>query len=206
MPPRSSATAFDLGYRSGNHRRFLDQVDSKLSLHLSVASANRSSIFRYLTSLKQVGISLGGLVQFDRQALAIERDQQHHILNRLRLDRDAVELDLEDYTSAEEKLRNIKDELQSSLSEQAKLVEDAYAKRDLNTAMGLELAHKNLRVELSVRFRDLLQKAMELLKSIKTTHKKLSMIEFDIIRTEHRLGVINSQLRPINNLNDALNN
>lgn len=153
-----------------------------------------------------MGISLGGLVQVDRQALAIEREQQYHMLNRLRLDRDATELDLEDYTSAEEELRNIKDKLQSGLSEHAKCVGDAYAHRDLNTAMGLELAHKNLRIELSVRFRDLLQKAMELLESIKTTHKKLSMIEFDIIRTEHRMGVIDSQLRPINNLNDALNN
>jgi hypothetical protein len=42
--------------------------------------------------------------------------------------------------------------------------------------------NKNLFVELSVRFRDLGQK-MELLETIKTTHKRLSEIEFDIFRT-----------------------
>lgn len=38
MPPRSSLTAFDLGYRSGNYRQFLDQVDSKLFLNSVVFS------------------------------------------------------------------------------------------------------------------------------------------------------------------------
>lgn len=38
MPPRSSITAFDLGYRSGNPRAFLDQVDSKQFLNSVVFS------------------------------------------------------------------------------------------------------------------------------------------------------------------------
>jgi hypothetical protein len=148
---------------------------------------------------------MGGLVQVDRQALATERDQGHDFLNRLRLTHDAAELDLKDFITEEEKLGSMKEKLQSDLSEHAKRVENAHMQLDLNSATGLELAHKNLRVELSVRFRDLGQKAMELLETIKATHKRLSEIEIDIIRTEHRLRVIDSQLRPVNNLNDALN-
>ncbi|KAH8744834.1 hypothetical protein F5883DRAFT_529766 [Diaporthe sp. PMI_573] len=53
----------------------------------------------------------------------------------------------------------------------------APAQHDPNITMGLELAQKNLRIQVSVHLQDLGQRALELLKTIKATHKKLSEIE-----------------------------
>lgn len=152
-----------------------------------------------------MGINIGGLLQVNQQALVAERNQQHRLLARLQLDHDAAGLDLEDFLNEEEELGGRRDKLQEDFAHQLELVEDAYARRDVSAAMGLELSLKNLRIELAVRFRDLEQKAMALLDLIKATHQKLSTIEFDIIRIEHRLRMIQLQLQPVTSLNDALN-
>lgn len=39
--------------------------------------------------------------------------------------------------------------------------------------------------------------------TIEATRKMLSKLEFEILRTQHRLDLIESQLRTANNLNDA---
>lgn len=205
MPPRSSVTAFHLGYRAANSRAFLDQVDSKLffrSLFLFRITFNE---FWNLMGLGIVGVNMGGLVQVDQQALVTEQTQQHRLLARLRLDHDAAELDLEGFLDEEQELGRRRDKLQENFAHQLELVEDAYARRDVGAAVGLALSLKNLRIELAVRLRDLEQKAMALLDVIRSTHQKLSAVEFDMIRVEHRVHMIQLRLRPVNNLNDALN-
>ncbi|KAG8166524.1 hypothetical protein KVR01_002213 [Diaporthe batatas] len=183
--PRSSITVFDLGYRPGSQQRFLDQVD--------------------------MGVNLGGLVRRvplsaePSAELSAKRNQVHHLLNQLRLSHDAAKLDLQDFISEEEELGNDKKELQGDLIQHAKLVEEAYERGDFNTAMGLEQAHKNLRVNLAVRLRGLSQKASELAEAMKATRKKLSEIELDTIRAKQRLHVIEARLLPASNLTDALN-
>jgi Skp family chaperone for outer membrane proteins len=147
---------------------------------------------------------MGGLVHIDQQALDIARNQQHDFLSGLRLGRNAAELELKGFTAEEEKLGFIKKKLQEDVSELAERAQDAYAQHELNMAMGLDMAHKNLRVEQSVRLRDLDQQAMALLESIQAAHKKLSEIEFNITLTEHCLRKIESQLRPVNSLDDTL--
>ncbi|KAI7779617.1 hypothetical protein LA080_000641 [Diaporthe eres] len=179
MPPRSSVTAFDLGYRSGNSRRFLDQVD--------------------------MGINMGGLVRPNMQALAAEQIQQQRLLASLRLNHETTELDLNDFLNEEKDLRNTLNKLQRNLTNHIELMEDAWERRYISVAIGYQLTIKHLRIELAVRFRDLNQKVMALMEVIKTTHQKLSAIEFDIVRTEVRLRVIQSQLRPVSTLGDALN-
>ena len=158
-----------------------------------------------------MGINLGGLVKRAplspelSSQLSAKRDQLYDLLNQLRLSHDAAELDLEDFISEEEGLRRSKDVLRRNLVEHAKRIEDAYDHGDLNTAMGLEQAHKNLRVNLAVRLRDLSQKALELVGTIEATHKKLSEIESDTNRAKHRLHVTELRLLPMHNLTDALN-
>ncbi|KAG6367700.1 hypothetical protein INS49_001895 [Diaporthe citri] len=179
MPPRSSITAFDLGYRSGNPRPFLDQVD--------------------------MGINMGGLVRVNRQALIAEQTQQQSLLATLRLNHETTELDLKNFMGEQEELRIRLNKLQRNLADHIKLMEDAWARRHISIAIGYQLTIKTLRIELAVRFRDLNQKAIAMMDAIKATHKKLSVIEFDIVRTEVRLRVIDSQLRPVSSLGDALN-
>lgn len=84
-------------------------------------------------------------------------------------------------------------------------MENAWPRRYISVAVDLELTIKRLGIELATRFRDINQKAKTLIDTIKTAHEKLSIIEFNIMRTEHRLRVIESQLRPVGNLSDALN-
>lgn len=103
----------------------------------------------------------------------------------------------------EEELMSTLDKLQRSLTDHVELMEDAWTRRYISVAMGYQLTIKNLRIELAVRFRDMSQKAMALMEAIKTTHKKLSIIEFNIVRTEVRLSVIESQLRPVSSLSGA---
>lgn len=160
-----------------------------------------------LTTLILVGINLGGLVKRVPLSaeLSAERDQLYDLLNQMRLCHDAAELDLEDFISEEEGLRNSKYELQRSLVEHAKRMEDAYEQGNLNNAVGLEQAHKNMRVSLAVRLRDLSQKAFKLVETIEATQKRLSEVEVDTIRAKQRLHVIESRLLPVNNLTDALN-
>lgn len=45
-----------------------------------------------------------------------------------------------------------------------------------------------------MRFRDINQRAKALMRVIEETHEKSSIIEFDIVRTEVRLRMIQSQL------------
>lgn len=158
-----------------------------------------------------MGINLGGLVKkvplsAELSAeLSAKRDQLHRLLNELHLSHNTAELDLEDFISEEEELRHSKDMLKRDLVEHAKRMEDAYDRGDLNTAMGLEQAHKNLRVNLAVRLRDLGQKTSELVDTMEAARKKLSEIEFDTVRAKHRLHGIESRLLPVKNLTDALN-
>ncbi|POS81210.1 hypothetical protein DHEL01_v200421 [Diaporthe helianthi] len=182
--PRSSITVFDLGYRPGNRRDFLDQVDM---------GVNRRGLVK--------GVPLSAELSAE---LAVKRDELYDLINQLRLSHDAAELDLEDLTSEEEELGKSKGKLQRNLVEHAQRKEAAYARGDLNMAMGLEQAHKSLRVNLAVCLRDLNQKASELVKTIEATREKLSQIEFDTIRARQRLHVIESQLRPVSNLTGAL--
>lgn len=149
---------------------------------------------------------MGGLVQVNQQALEAERSQLQGLVARLRLDHATAELNLQGFMNEEEQLRNTVAKLQRYLQDHTRVMEDAYERRYISVAMGLELAHKSLRIELAVCFRDLKQKATNLMDAIKTTHEELSKLEFDIVRSEVRLQMIQSQLRPVASLNDALNN
>lgn len=104
----------------------------------------------------------------------------------------------------EEQLRDTLAQLQQNLVGHIRLMEDAWERRYISVAVGYELAIKNLRIQLAVRFRDINQKAKIVMDAMKATHEELSVIEFNIIRTEHRLRVIESRLRPVTNLSDAL--
>lgn len=148
---------------------------------------------------------MGGLVRVNQQALTAERGQQQSLLATLRLNHETTELDLNDLMDEEKELRNTLHKLQRNLTNHIELMEDAWEKRYISVAIGYQLTIKNLRIKLAVRFRDLNQKAMALMEVIKTAHEKLSTIEFDILRTEVRLSLIESQLRPVSSLSDALN-
>lgn len=147
---------------------------------------------------------MGGLVRVNPQALATERTQQQSLLANLRLDHQAAEDDLKGFMNEEEELRNTLNKLQENLTGHVRLMEDAWARRYISVAVGYELTIKNLRIELAVRFRDINQKAKIVMDSIEATHEELSAIEFNILRTEHRLRWIESRLRPVTNLSDAL--
>lgn len=148
---------------------------------------------------------MGGLVRVNRPALATEQTQQQSLLARLRLDHDTAELDLKNFMDEEEELRNTLNKLQQNLAGYVRLKDDAWARRYISVAIGYELTIKSLRIELAVRFRDIHQKAKALMGAIEETHEKLSILEFDIVRTEVRLQIIQSQLRPVHSLGDALN-
>lgn len=148
---------------------------------------------------------MGGLVRPNMQALTAEQIQQQRLLATLRLNHETTELDLNDFMDEEKELRNTLQKLQQNLANHIEVMEDAWERRYISVAVGYQLTIKNLRIELAVRFRDLNQKAMNVLEVIKKTHEKLSAIEFDIVRTEVRLHVIQSQLRPVSTLGDALN-
>lgn len=148
---------------------------------------------------------MGGLVHVDQQALTAERDHQQSLLASLRLDHETAKLDLKGFMDEEEELRNSLIKLQKNLDDHIILMEDAWSRRYISVAVGLELTIKGLRIELAVRVRDINQKAKTLADNIKTTHEKLSIIEFNIFRTEQRLRVIESRLRRVGNLSDALN-
>ncbi|KAJ0122941.1 hypothetical protein J7T55_011402 [Diaporthe amygdali] len=181
MPPRapSSVYAFGAGYRPGQFDRFLDQVD--------------------------MGIDMGGLVRFNEEEIKAERTEQYRVHARLRLNLDTAELDLKDFINDHKELKNKGEELQGNYSRQTKLVEDAYALRDVSTAMGLELVKKNLRIELSVCIRELDQKAMALKLIIDEIQKRIAMIELNIIRAEQRLHELEMKLRPVSNIMEAMN-
>lgn len=148
---------------------------------------------------------MGGLVRVDRQALIAQQAQEQNLLANLRLEHDTAEFNLKDFMDEEEELRHTLAKLQRNLADHVKLMEDAWERRYISVALGYQLTIKTLRIELAVRFRDLNQKAMNLMDAIKQTHNELSIIEFDIASTEVRLRVIGSKLRPVANLNDALN-
>lgn len=148
---------------------------------------------------------MGGLVRVNQQTLTAERTQQQSLLATLRLNHETAELDLNDFMHEEKELRNTLHKLQKNLADHIELMEDAWERRHISVALGYQLTIKNLRIEPAVRFRNMNQKAMALMEAIKTTHKKLSIIEFDIVRTEVRLQMIESQLRPVSSLSDALN-
>lgn len=148
---------------------------------------------------------MGGLVRVNRQALIAEHAQQQGHLATLRLDHQTAELYLKGLMDEEEELRSTLEKLQTNLTGHIGVMEDAYARRYISVAMGYQLAIKHLRIELAVQFRNLNQKAMGLMGDIKETHKILSTIEFAIVRTEVRLRIIDSQLRPVASLSDALN-
>lgn len=147
---------------------------------------------------------MGGLVRVNRPALIAEQTQQQSLLARLQLDHDTAELDLKNFLNEEEELRNTLNKLQENLAGYMRIKDDAWERRYISVAIGYELAIKSLRIELAVRFRDIHQKAMTLMGLIEATHEKLSILEFDIIRTDVRLRMIQSQLRPVSNLGDAL--
>lgn len=148
---------------------------------------------------------MGGLVHVDQQALAAERDHQQSLLASLRLDHETAKLDLKGFMDEEEELRNTLTNLQKNLADHIVLMENAWSRRYISVAVGLELTIKRLRIELAVRFRDINQRAKTLIDKIKTAHEKLSVIEFNIFRTEQRLRAIEARLRPVGNLGDALN-
>ncbi|KAK7702633.1 hypothetical protein SLS64_009596 [Diaporthe eres] len=127
-----------------------------------------------------------------------------HLQSSLQVHHEATELDLKGVLDEEEELRSTLLKLQRNLTNHIELMEDAWEKRYISVAIGYQLTIKNLRIELAVRFRDLNQKDMNVLEVIRTTHHKLSTIEFDIVRTEVRLCVIESQLRPVSSLGNAL--
>lgn len=201
--PRSSVTVFDLGYRPSSTGRFLDQVDSKLSLLSRIV--NHFNSFWYLKSLKIVGIDTGGLVRTSWRTMGAERDQKQNLLASLRLDHEAAKLKLKGLGEEEEELNKTLDKLQQNLTGHIRIMENAYSHGYISVAIGYQLTIKTLRVQLAVRSRDLSQKSMALLDEIEATKKELSDIELNIRRTEVRLRVINSQLRPVRNLGDALN-
>lgn len=148
---------------------------------------------------------MGGLVRVNRLALTTEQTQQQSLLARLRLDHDAAEIDLKEFMDEEEELRNTLSKLQQNLAGYVRLKDDAWARRYISVAIGYELTIKSLRIELAIRLRDINQRAKSLMGAIEATHEKLSIIEFDTIRTEVRLRMIQSQLRPVHSLGDALN-
>lgn len=201
--PRSSVTVFDLGYRPSSTGRFLDQVDSKLSLLSRIV--NHFNSFWCLKSLKIVGINTGGLVRTSWRTMGAERDQKQNLLASLRLDHEAAKLKLKGLEEEEEELNKTLDKLQQNLTGHIRIMENAYSHGYISVAIGYQLTIKTLRVQLAVRSRDLSQKSMALLDEIEATKKELSDIELNIRRTEVRLRVINSQLRPVQNLGDALN-
>ncbi|KAK7715626.1 hypothetical protein SLS63_011382 [Diaporthe eres] len=110
-----------------------------------------------------------------------------HLQSSLQVHHEATELDLKGVLDEEEELRSTLLKLQRNLTNHIELMEDAWEKRYISVAIGYQLTIKNLRIELAVRFRDLNQKDMNVLEVIRTTHHKLSTIEFDIVRTEVRL-------------------
>lgn len=148
---------------------------------------------------------MGGLVRVNRLALTTEQTQQQSLLARLRIDHETTEHDLKDFLTEEEELRSTLNKLQQNLAGHIRLKDDAWARRYISVAIGYELAIKGLRIELAVRFRDIHQKAKAVMEAIEAIHEKLSIIEFDIIRTDVRLRMIQSQLRPVHSLGDALN-
>ncbi|KAL1865907.1 hypothetical protein Daus18300_007019 [Diaporthe australafricana] len=182
MPPQgppSSVYAFDRGYRPGRFDRFLDQVD--------------------------MGVNVGGLVRVNREELKAKHAEQHHLLARLHHNLDTAELNLKNFLNEDdgrEKGRKGLDDLE--LAREIS-VEDAYARRDIGTAMGLEMANKNLRIELSVRARVLNQKAMALDKSIQEAEKRTALIKHNIVRAQRRLHELEMKLRPVGGLMDGMN-
>ncbi|KAI3392759.1 hypothetical protein diail_5238 [Diaporthe ilicicola] len=170
MPPRgppSVVTVFGLGHRPGRLDRFLDQVD--------------------------MGINMGGLVRVDREKLEEERTEQQLFLHGLNHKLDTAKLNFYDFMTEHEDLENDLKELEGYYTRQAKLIEDAYAQRDISTAIGLELANKNLRVEMSICARELNQKST----ALKEIRAEISSSEHEIVRAEVRLQMVEAQLRPV---------
>lgn len=148
---------------------------------------------------------MGGLVRVNMEELEAMRAEQHRLLARLRLNLDTAELDLKNFLNEDDDLEKGRKELYGNSSRQIKLVQDAYARRDIGTAMGLELANKNLRIELTVRARELNQKAMGLDKIIEEAEKRRTLIKHNIVRAQRRLHELEVKLRPVGGLMDAMN-
>ncbi|KAI7774090.1 hypothetical protein LA080_009293 [Diaporthe eres] len=86
-----------------------------------------------------------------------------HPERSLQVHHQTTEPDLKGFLEGEKELGNTLHKLQRTSTDHIKLMEDAWARRHISVAMGYQLTIKNLRIELAVRFRDLNQKAMNVL-------------------------------------------
>lgn len=86
-----------------------------------------------------------------------------HPERSLQVHHQTTEPDLKGFLEGEKELGNTLHKLQRTSTDHIKLMEDAWARRHISVAMEYQLTIKNLRIELAVRFRDLNQKAMNVL-------------------------------------------